>query len=267
MTPRRIFRRLSHMSAADFYKWISEPQLQWAKAAMPNAVSSLKGITTLFPHIERTRIEKYLREFLENHKFFEELNSRMITTRHRRVRPPYWAEFIYLATRILEPAVVVETGVFDGESSAVLLLALADTGSGTLISVDLPQVGPLDRFDELLEMSLPQGCQPGWVVPQSLQSRWQLMLGDSRKMLPTVFETNPIIDIFFHDSLHTFQHQYFEYSLAWPHLRQGGLLMSDDIMWSHAFHKFCREQHRSYINLYRGSFQGGTVEGFGATLK
>ena len=255
------------MSLAELWKWVSQPRMEWAKAATPNALSSTKGIATLFPDIERTRIDAYLMDLLGNHTFFEEINRKMIATRHRRIRSPYWSEFIYIATRILQPDIVFETGVFDGESSAVLLQAMEDNNKGTLISVDLPQVGPPDSFDELVEMSLPAGCSPGWVVPERLRSRWQLLLGDSKTILPKLFEEHPKIDIFFHDSLHTFEHQYFEYSLAWPHLRDGGLLMSDDILWTPAFHKFCRKKQRRYINLFRGGFQGGTAEGFGATRK
>ena len=57
----------------------------------------------------------------------------------------------------------------------------------------------------------------------------------------------------------TFEHMYFEYMTAWPYLKEGGILVSDDIFWNAAFHKFCREQHRSYWYVRNC--------GFGATRK
>ena len=93
--------------------------------------------------------------------------------------------------------------------------------------------------------------------PRPLEGQASAHLGDSKEWLPRLYEEFPNIDIFFHDSLHTFQHQYFEYSTAWPHLSAGGLLLSDDIFWSRAFHKFTREKGKTYMN----------VSGFGAIRK
>jgi hypothetical protein len=56
------------------------------------------------------------------------------------------------------------------------------------------------------------------------------------------------LDIFLHDSLHTYQHQFFEYEVAWPYLAQGGLLLSDDIFWSRAFHRFVSKHKLQYLN-------------------
>ena len=40
----------------------------------------------------------------------------------------------------------------------------------------------------------------------------------------------------------------FEYKTSWPHISNGGLLLSDDINWNKAFSKFCREQKRKYFS-------------------
>ena len=104
---------------------------------------------------------------------------------------------------------------------------------------------------------MPPGCDPGWLVPEYLRSRYCLLLGDSRELLPKMLRDHPQIDIFFHDSLHTFAHQYFEYSTAWHHLSERGVLLSDDILWNQAFHTFLKQQGRRY----------GHIEGFGAARK
>ncbi|OLD63215.1 MAG: hypothetical protein AUI47_09945 [Acidobacteria bacterium 13_1_40CM_2_68_5] len=194
-------------------------------------------------------------DFNSNHAFFLEINRKMVDVRRRRVRLDPWKEFLYLAIRIAHPRIVVETGVFDGESSAVILQALADSGHGELISIDLPALETIaGSTHSMLESCLPPGFQPGWVIPDRLRGRHRLELGDSREILPKVFERHPTVDIFFHDSLHTFEHQLYEYSTAWEYLPPGGLLLSDDILWTSAFHRFCRAQRRSYVRVGNGVF-------------
>ena len=58
-----------------------------------------------------------------------------------------FARLCYLACRLVEPAVVVETGVAYGVSSAYVLRALETNGRGTLHSIDLPPLtGKYERF-------------------------------------------------------------------------------------------------------------------------
>ncbi|HEY2119903.1 MAG TPA: class I SAM-dependent methyltransferase, partial [Candidatus Acidoferrum sp.] len=79
----------------------------------------------------------------------------------------------YAAVRAARPRIVVETGVANGVSSAYLLLALEANSSGTLYSIGLDD-----------KEFLPEGKSLGWVVPKELRSRWKLLVGDSREMLP-----------------------------------------------------------------------------------
>lgn len=100
---------------------------------------------------------------------------------------------------------------------------------------NVPRGGPLARLG----------------VPDRLRARHRLILGDSREVLPRVFLEEPQVNVFFHDSLHTFDHMSFEYSLAWDHLQAGGILLSDDIFWSPAFHQFCRQKRIPYVHSGR----------------
>lgn len=160
-----------------------------------------------------------------------------------------------MVVRVARPGVIVETGVFDGESSAVILQALSDAGRGQLVSIDLPAGDPIPgSTDRMRETRLPPGMAPGWLIPHSLRSRHRLELGDSRELLPKILSGYPGIDMFFHDSLHTLDHQLFEYRTAWPRLVPGGLLLSDDILWNAAFHRFCRAQRRRYVRVAGGTF-------------
>jgi predicted O-methyltransferase YrrM len=67
-------------------------------------------------------------------------------------------------------------------------------------------------------------------------------LGDSRELLPKISSEVGTIDLFFHDSLHTFDHMMFEYRTIWPLLKPGAILLSHDVHWNHAFRDFVRAQ-------------------------
>jgi predicted O-methyltransferase YrrM len=141
-------------------------------------------------------------------------------------------KLLYVATRATRPRTVVETGPFNGASSAFLLQALEDNGDGRLHSFDLP-----DARDAL---GHPAGREPGWIVPDELRHRYDVTLGDARQTLKPALARLGAIDLFFHDSLHTARHMLFEFRAAWTHLRAAGVLISDDVFWNPAFLLFTR---------------------------
>jgi hypothetical protein len=153
-------------------------------------------------------------------------------------------EVLYIIVRALRPGIIVETGVAHGFSSAYLLQALSDNGFGELISIDLPTTNPTGRVNEdgiVDQVRVASPDQTGMVVPPPLRNRWTLYRGNSKDLLPKVIASHSPIDIFFHDSSHSYQNMLWEYQLAWPHIRPGGWLLSDDINWNSAFNDFSRE--------------------------
>jgi predicted O-methyltransferase YrrM len=129
--------------------------------------------------------------------------------------PPFDCDTIYLLVRSLKPDVVVETGVCYGASSAYILQALAENRRGVLYSIDLgntPNEPPNDFF-----------------VPQYLRDRWHLIIGDCKQQLPPLLARLGRIDLFHHDSLHTYEHMMWEYSAAFPYLPANGVLSSHDV--------------------------------------
>ena len=147
---------------------------------------------------------------------------------------PKFRSALYVLIRILKPEVVVETGVAEGASSLLMLLALERNTKGELYSIDLPS-----PQRALSDGVLYPVYEVGSRVPSQLRERWHLILGDAREQLPKLFAQLGRIDIFLHDSLHTESHMLWEYRIAWLFIREGGILLSDDI--SIAFLKFCKE--------------------------
>jgi hypothetical protein len=146
--------------------------------------------------------------------------------------------YLYAACRGLNPDVVVETGVRRGVSTAFILQALKDNDKGRLYSIDLPNVIVEGDTSNVLPGELETGGQ----VPDSLKGeRWSLILGDSKVELPKLLSRLGEIDVFHHDSLHTYDHMLFEYREAWKYLRHGGLLLSDDAGCNSAFVDFYSE--------------------------
>jgi len=129
----------------------------------------------------------------------------------------------YATARALRANLVVETGVCYGVASACLLQALDVNQAGALHSIDLPPLGKdADAF-------------VGWLIPQALRSRWTLHRGTSRRLLRSLAEGLGSIDLFVHDSLHTYRNMRMEFETVWPVLRPGGALISDDIEGNAAF--------------------------------
>lgn len=170
-------------------------------------------------------------------------------------------EVLYFFVRSLRPRTIVETGVASGFSSAYMLQALHDNEFGELLSIDLPTTDPSGRMNEdgvIDGTYVASPDQTGLVVPLSLRDRWTLLLGSSKDLLPEVLSTHSPIDVFFHDSSHSYQNMLEEYRLAWPHIRPGGWLLSDDINWNRAFADFSREVNVRSLTWERGH-RGGLI--------
>jgi hypothetical protein len=161
---------------------------------------------------------------------------------------------LYVTTRIVKPEVIVETGVEYGRSTWSILQALETNGKGNLWSIEL---GGGRKIPQRARPSLPDE-EVGKLVPQNLKKRWHLILGDAKNELPPLLQRLKEIDIFLHDSLHTEEHMMFEYQTAWSFLKEGGLLLSDDISFS--FREFASKVGRPY-------YLTGNIPRFGGIRK
>jgi predicted O-methyltransferase YrrM len=167
-----------------------------------------------------------------------------------------WGSVIYYLIRKFQPKVVVETGVFYGNSSYHILKALQENNKGSLYSIDLPAYkekgGYYDenpyKNEEERNASLPEGKEAGFLVPEYLKNRWELILGDAKNELPKLFKKLDSIDMFLHDSLHSYENMVFEFDLALQKLKNEGFIFSDNIDWNNAFDDFVSQNH---LNNYK----------------
>ncbi|MFA5142978.1 MAG: class I SAM-dependent methyltransferase [Candidatus Omnitrophota bacterium] len=167
-----------------------------------------------------------------------------------------WVEFIhgfaiYVIVRQIKPQIIVETGVGPGSTSAFILKALKDNDRGMLYSIDLPGndavVYPM--LGKSFNVHIPNGFEVGWLIPPAFKNRWKLILGDSKEELPKLLKELGTIDIFLHDSLHTDEHILMEFKIVMSYIRQGGILLCDDVnsFWSTTFITFCKEYNIPYF--------------------
>lgn len=242
--------RLRSASFADVKRWVSTfPAVVSAPSTLPTA----EAIRRVFPGTSPEQARALEAEFSGDHSLLSDLEAAMQRRRNHQLVWQEWHPFLYSAIRIMKPKVVFETGVFDGRSSVLILAAMSRNQSGELVSIDLPARGTIpgatDKMFKGAQTNLPEGCDPGWLVPERLRGRYRLHLGDSRELLLSLLEQYGNIQVFLHDSLHTYEHQTFEYRTAWPYIEEGGLLMSDDIFWSAAFHRFSKKSGVQYVNV------------------
>ena len=161
----------------------------------------------------------------------------------------YHTQFLYWVCKIFEPTTFIETGVHYGASSAFILKAFENTDS-TLYSIDLPDCQYIKDDGDNHHDKLHSSLKPGFVVPNQLRKNWNLILGDSKKELPELVKTLRSIDIFHHDSMHTYDFMMFEFETVLPKIRNGGLILSDDADWNNAFKDFCDKHSLEYC-IYR----------------
>ncbi len=155
---------------------------------------------------------------------------------------------LYLIVRLIQPDCIIETGVSGGASSTYILRALHDNEKGKLYSIDLQPD------------NLPKGKTSGWIVPQSLKSRWKLYIGDAKELLEPLLDDLGGIDCFIHDSLHTYEHMIWEFRTVWKYLGSCGFFLSHDVGRNEAFFDFMKEKYILWKNYRVFHVLGGFIK-------
>jgi hypothetical protein len=164
------------------------------------------------------------------------------------------AVLLYLLIRLQRPKVVVETGVAQGVSTAFLLKGLHDNGEGRLFSIDLPffeggSNNPRLPSDEIYP--IPRGLKPGWMVPEYLRNRWELLIGDCRYLLVPLLDRLGSVNLFLQDDLHSYRHMLWEFKTIWPKMSEDGLLFSHDWEKNPSLCQFARENSLPVVKCCR----------------
>ena len=168
------------------------------------------------------------------------------------------AQFLYWIVRRLKPKTVVQTGVSNGLSSAYIMLALAKNGpEGRLHVIDLPYIfDPADphwtQTGYVHGVVIPQGKSSGWLVPDVYRDRFEVAVGDAKELLPPLIDRLDAIDMFFHDSDHTYNHMMFEFDQAMRKLTPNSVIVADDISWNASLWDFA-DRHRLPGYNYRAT--------------
>ena len=170
---------------------------------------------------------------------------------------------LYCLVRLSNPQTVVETGVNWGESTLFILEALQQNGQGELYSFD----AGFNVASEHYPMP-PNVDQVGFLVTDDLREQWTLVIGDSIEEMEETLPGIPSVDLFYHDSLHSYDHMTAEFEIACQHMSDGGLFMSEDIDNNDAWEDFHATHSDELVGDYRYySMQGiETKREIGATV-
>ena len=134
---------------------------------------------------------------------------------------------LYALTRWERPAAVVESGGFVGMSSAFILKALMDEGLTTA---------------KLYSIELSEDCDQGVLIPDELRLQFVPLRGKVEDFVQDDHLPSSI-DMFLHDSSHSYRHMLWEFHEFWPRLRDGGLLVSHDVNLNAAFPEFVAQTY------------------------
>ena len=145
----------------------------------------------------------------------------------------------YALTRLKRPQAIVETGVCYGVTSSFMLKALQVNGIGRLHSIDLPPLG--ENADAFV----------GRLIPADLRGYWKLNRGSSRKLLAGILHDIGKVDMFVHDSLHTYRNMRFEFEHVAPHLSSDAVVVADDIEDNSAFEEWSRNSRPLFAAVLR----------------
>jgi hypothetical protein len=136
---------------------------------------------------------------------------------------PSTLELLSILIEKFRPMTVIETGVANGASTRKILSSFSKSNliNSKLYSIDI---------------------NPHVATPFLLSNpQFHFICIDSKKSFTNAMYEIGSVDLFYHDSNHSYANQMHEFSIAWEMLNpDSGILMSDDINWSNAFLELIR---------------------------
>jgi predicted O-methyltransferase YrrM len=229
ITNPKVGRQILH---AKYQSWQDSKHSVFNYAEKKSQLDDI--IKALFPESLHS-IEDFRNDAIKLQGYADDFFNKLKNETYPSKKKPYPLEytldnnsglFLYALCKIIKPEKVVETGVAYGLSSMYILQALFENKKGTLYSID--SVFSPWQSKEMI----------GSAIPSHLYDNWRLVFGSSSEKLKDTLSSLGSLDIFFHDSLHTYKNMKFEFETAWPFVNKDGFLISDDISGNNAFQDF-----------------------------
>ncbi len=177
---------------------------------------------------EIAQVRAWMRELQDDHDLAGHVTRRLSSNPRRGVcaKEPHWARRFgwYAFVRATEPDHVVETGTHLGLGSCALAAALLRNGHGRLTTIDIDP-------------------EAGYLIGEPWASVIDRRTGSSIEVLADLDE----VDIFLHDSLHTYDYESKELTAVAPNLHAGAIILSDNAHDSPALSDWAERNGRHYL--------------------
>jgi predicted O-methyltransferase YrrM len=174
------------------------------------------------------QVRAWTQELDDDHPLIDHLTRRLSSNPRRRIcaTEPHWARRSgwYAFVRATQPDHVVETGTHLGLGSCVIAAALLRNGHGRLTTID---VDP----------------DAGYLIGEPWASVIDRRTGDSTEVLAELAD----VDIFLHDSLHTYDYESAELAAVGPNLNADAIVLSDNAHESAALSDWAEGSGRHYL--------------------
>jgi Methyltransferase domain len=193
---------------------LNRDQLCWFVAAVTGA--------------EVIQVRSWMTELETDEEFHTKLTKRLSMNPAWRVNAtePHLARRYgwYAIVRALQPDNVVETGTHLGLGSCVIAAALLRNGHGRLTTIDIDS-------------------DSGYLIDEPWASVIDRRIGSSVHELANLSD----VEMFLHDSLHTYEYESQELAAVEPNLRSDAIVLSDNAHDSAALSNWAERNGRHYL--------------------
>jgi predicted O-methyltransferase YrrM len=174
------------------------------------------------------QVRAWMQELEDDSHLAGHLTGRLRSNPRRRIcaTEPHWARRAgwYAIVRAAQPDHVVETGTHLGLGSSVIAAALLRNGHGRLTTIDIDP-------------------EAGYLIGEPWASAIDRRVGSSIDILKALGS----VDIFLHDSLHTYDYETKELTAVEPSLRANAIILSDNAHESSALSDWAERTGRHYL--------------------
>jgi hypothetical protein len=174
------------------------------------------------------QVRAWIQELEDDNQLFDHVTRRLSTNPRRGIsaKEPRWARRFgwYALVRAIQPEHVVETGTHLGLGSCAIAAALLRNGHGRLTTIDIEP-------------------EAGYLIGEPWANAVDRRIGSSIDVLEDLRD----VDMFLHDSLHTYDYETKELAAVEPNLRVGAIILSDNAHASSALSDWAERTGRHYL--------------------